>query len=619
MISQLIQRLPLQLFLIVLLFLSVVVISDRYTRALRLDLTEDKLYTLSDGSRELLTNLQDDVTFEFYFSRRQATPYPQLLSYGKRVEDILRALAAASDGKITLSTIDAEPFSEEEDDAVAAGLKGVPLGDGSSLYMGLKITNEIDGEASIPFFSEERETFLEYDLIKALATLDTAGRRKLTLITSLPMQFGPGGPQAMMAGQAQPYVIYQQLGEFFDVQELTPDFAEIPADTDVLMVVHPPELSDEQLFQIDQYVLKGGRALIFLDPHSEAMSPRAVSPSASDLGPLLAAWGVEMPAGKVVGDASLAQRVQMGGYGPDAIKDYVFWLAIRSDFMASEDVVTGPIDNLSFATAGALMPLGDATTSFEPLVTTSAVAMLFDAARAVGEPEPDMLLQDLLPTGETYTLAARISGTAKTAFPDKVAAETGPTDNRAVASGTVNLVLGSDSDLFEDRFWVQLQELLGQRIVVPFNGNGSFILNLADHISGSDAMLALRARGISKRPFVVVDEIRREAEAKYLQQEQALQDQLNATEQRIAALEAQKPDGTAVLSSEQEAEIETFRAQLLETRKALRGVNRSLRSEIESVGTKLAFINIALVPIIIVLIALIRLFMRRRAGARARG
>jgi len=619
MISRLIQRLPLQLFFIVLLFLSVVVISDRYTRVLRFDLTADKLYTLSDGSRELLTNLQDDVTFEFYFSRRQATPYPQLLSYGKRVEDILRALAAASDGKITLSAIDAEPFSEEEDDAVAAGLKGVPLGDGSSLYMGLKITNEIDGETSIPFFSEERENFLEYDLIKALATLDTAGRRKLALITSLPMQFGPGGPQAMMAGQAQPYVIYQQLGEFFDVQELAADFAEIPADIDVLMIVHPPELSDEQLFQIDQYALKGGRALIFLDPHSEAMNPRAARPSASDLGPLLAAWGVEMPANKVVGDASLAQRVQMGGYGPDAIKDYVFWLAIRSDFLASEDVVTGPIENLSFATAGALMPLGDATTSFEPLVTTSAVAMLFDAARAVGEPEPDMLLRDLQPTGEIYALAARISGAAKTAFPDKVAAETGPTDNRAVAAGTVNIVLGSDSDLFEDRFWVQLQELLGQRIVVPFNGNGSFILNLADHISGSDAMLALRARGISKRPFVVVDEIRREAEAKYLQQEQALQDQLNATEQRIAALEAQKPDGTAVLSSEQEAEIETFRAQLLETRKALRGVNRNLRSEIESVGSKLAFINIALVPIIIVLIALIRLFMRRRAGARARG
>lgn len=616
MVSKLVQRMPVQLLLVALLFLSVIVVSDRYTRSVRLDLTADRLYTLSDGTKELLSGLEDNVTLEYYFSRRQATPYPQLLNYGKRVEDILRALVAASDGKVSLSTIDPEPFSEAEDDAVAAGLKGVPLGDGSMLYLGLKISNEIDGEAAIPFFSEERENFLEYDLVKALATLDTVDQKKLTLITQLPMQFGPGGPQAMMSGRAQPYVLYQQLGEFFDVQELAEDFAEIPADTDVLMLVHPPALSDEQLFQIDQYVLHGGRALIFLDPHSEAMNPRAVTPSASTLGPLLKAWGVDMSEGQVVGDASLAQRVQMGGYGPDSIKDYVFWLSIRPDFLAKDDVVTGPISTLNFASAGVLIPQPDATTLFEPLVSTSAVAMLYDASRAVGEPDPDALLRDLEATGESYTLAARVSGPAKTAFPKKVEQGAGPVERPAVGSGVINVVIGSDTDLFEDRFWVQLQELLGQRIVVPLAGNGSFVLNLADHISGSDALLALRGRGIAKRPFDVVDVLRREAEAKYLQEEQALQSQLAAAEQRIAELEAQKPEGTAVLSSEQEAEIETFRNQLLETRKALREVNRSLRSDIESVGSWLAFLNIALVPILIVFIVGMRLVIRRRAARR---
>jgi len=616
MVPQFIQRLPVQLVLATLLFLSVVVISDRYTRGVRLDLTADNLYTLSGGSRELLESLEDQVTFEFYFSRRQATPYPQILGYGKRVEDILRGLTAASGGKIGLSIIDPEPFSEEEDDAVEAGLKGVPLGDGSMLYMGLKISDEVDGEAIIPFFSEERENFLEYDLIKALATLDTAGRKNLTLLTSLPMQFGPGGPQAMMAGRAQPYVIYQQLGEFFDIQELAGDFSEIPSETDVLMVVHPPVLSEQQLFQIDQFVLAGGRAIIFLDPHSEAMNPRATSVSASSLGPLLGAWGVEMPDGKIVGDASLAQRVQMGGYGPDSIKDYVFWLSVRSNFMAKDDVVTGPVDTLNFASAGVLLPMEGATTKFEPLVTTSAVAMLYDAARAVGEPEPDILLRDLVPTGDTYAMAVRVSGTAKTAYPELASGVTGPVADQKLSEGTINIVVGSDTDLFEDRFWVQLQELLGQRIVVPLAGNGSFILNLADHISGSEALLALRGRGISKRPFDVVDTLRRQAEAQYLQREQELQDQLNQTEMRIAELQAQKPEGTAVLSSEQEAEIEVFRAQLLETRKALREVNRGLRREIENVGSWLAFFNIALVPIIIVLIALLRLMMRRRMNAR---
>ena len=613
MVPAILQRLPAQIAIAGLLFLSVVIMSDRYTRGARVDLTEDSLYTLSDGSRQLLRSAEDKVQFEYFFSRRQAAPYPQLLSYGKRIEDMLRSLAAASDGNVTLSTIDPEPFSEAEDDAVAAGLKGVPLGDGSMLYMGLRISNDIDGEASIPFFSEDRENFLEYDLVKALATLDKASRKTLTLLTSLPMQFGPGGPQAMMAGQAQPYVIYQQLAEFFELAELAGDFQSIPEDTDVLMLVHPPALSDEQLFQIDQYVLRGGRALIFLDPHSEAMNPRAAAVSSSSLGPLLAAWGVSMPQNKVVGDASLAQRVQMDG----AIKDYVFWMSVRSDFMAPDDVVTGPIDALNFASAGVLEPIEGAATQFEPLVTTSTVSMLFDASRAVGEPNPNLLLRDLEPAGKSFTLAARISGTAKSAFPEKTMLETGPIAAPLLKEGTVNMVLVSDTDLFEDRFWVQLQELLGQRIVVPLAGNGSFILNLADHISGSEQLLALRGRGITKRSFGVVDTLRREAEAQFLQTEQLLQNRLAVTERRIAELEAQKPEGAAVISSEQEAEIEEFRAQLVETRKELRGVNRSLRSEIESLGAWLAFLNIALVPLLIIFLALLRLFMRRRAaGAR---
>jgi len=601
-----------QVVMAILLFLSVTIVADRYLRGVRVDLTQDELYTLSGGTRQLLADLDEPVSIAFYFSRSQATPYPQLLSYGKRVEDMLRALRAAGNGNVELSIFDPEPFSEEEDQAVAAGLQGIPLGDGSMLYMGLKVSDTLDGEATIPFFTEEREKFLEYDLVKLIATLDTTGKKNLSLLTSLPMQYGPGGPEAMMQGRGQPYVLYQQLGDFFNVEDLAADFTIIPADTEVLMVVHPPALSDDQLFTLEQYVLKGGRALIFLDPHAEAMNPRATTPSSSTLGPLLAAWGVSMPEGKVVGDGSLAQRVQMGGYGPDAIKDYVFWLGIRSDFMSSDDIVTGSIDVLNIASAGVLEPLDGATTSFIPLVSTSAVATLYDASRAVGQPDPDALLRDLVPTGKKYALAARVTGPAKTAYPDKVSQDSGPVENLAVAGGTINIVLGSDSDLFEDRFWVQLQELLGQRIVVPLAGNGSFILNLADHISGSEALLNLRGRGISKRPFDVVDTLRREAEAKYLAEENTLQDELSALEMRIADLEGQKPEGGAILSSELETELEKFRTQMLETRKALREVKRGLRAEIVGLGKWLAFLNIAFMPILIILLVCVRLYLRRR-------
>lgn len=424
----------------------------------------------------------------------------------------------------------------------------------------------------------------------------------------------------MMAGQAQPYVLYEQLFDFFDVQDLAPDFTDIPEETDVLMLVHPPALNDDQLFAIDQYVLKGGRALIFLDPHSEAMNPRATLPSSSTLGPLLAAWGVEVPEGQVVGDASLAQRVQMGGFGPDSVKDYVFWLAINDGFLSSTDVVTGAIGSLNFASAGVVQQIEGATTRMEPLVSTSAASMLYPADRAVGLPDPDGLLRDMAPTGESYVLSARVQGPAQTAFPDRVAEAvvTAGADAAAdpVANGEINIVLTADTDLFDDRFWVQLQDMLGQRIAVPLAGNGSFVLNLADHISGSEALLSLRGRGISKRPFDKVDELRREAEAKYLMEEEELQNRLSETEARIAALESQNPEGSTVLSVEQEAEIDLFRSQLLETRKALREVKRNLRRDIDALGDWLAFLNVALVPILIVIYVLVRLMLRR--GGRTR-
>jgi len=606
------KRPGIQILMGALLFLSVSVIADRYMRGVRLDLTDEGLYTLSDGTISAMQAFDEPVTLNFYFSKSLAAPYQQILTYGKRVEDMLRALEAQNPGNIHLSVIDPEPFSEAEDDAVAAGLKGIPLGDGSTLYLGLTATNSTDGKGEIAFFSEDREKFLEYDLVKLLVGLDRAGQKKLGLLTQLPMPYGPGGPQAMMQGQGQPYVLYEQLDEAFDLVDIDPDFTALPEGLDVLMIVHPPALSEDQLFAIDQFVLKGGRTLVFLDPHSEAMNPRAMAPNPSTLGPLLPAWGVTMPEAKVVGDASLAQRVQMGGYGPDAVKDYVFWLAVTDNFLATDDPVSGSVNNLNFASSGVLEPVEGATTTVQPLVTTSSVAMLYDAARAVGMPDPDSLLRDLEPAGQSFILSARITGHAATAFPERAAAEGGPVKDPAVREGDVNLVVTADSDLFDDRFWVQLQQFLGQRVVVPIAGNGSFVLNMADHISGSDALLDLRGRGISKRPFEVVDAIRREAETKYLAEEQRLESDLQATEDRIAQLEAQKPEGTTVLSGDQEAEISRFRAQLLETRKALREVQRSLRSEIDNLGNWLAAINIALMPLLIIAFALIRVLLRRR-------
>lgn len=597
-----------------LLFLAVNVLGERLLRPVLIDLTDGGLYTLSDGTRDLVVDLEDPITLDFYFSRQLAAPYPQLLSYGKRIEDMLSAIARVAPSQVTVRVIDPEPFSEQEDEAVAAGLSGVPLGDGSTLYMGLTAQNTLDGEGAIPFFASERETFLEYDLAKLIQSLSAPARPKLALITQYPMAFGPGGPQAAFQGRSQPYVIYEQLSDFFDLQELTADFREIPDGTDIVMLVHPHPLSDDQLFLIDQFALSGGRVIALLDPHAESLRPNSPQPSASSLGPLLEAWGVTMPQGQVLGDLELAQRVQFGGYGPDAVKDYVFWLGLRPPYLSEGDITTGALKSLILASSGVLNLVADTEITVTPLLTSSETGMLFDAGRVVGVPDPDSLIRELDPTGETYLLAARLTGRAKSAYPDKVAAIEPP--QQVYSEGDIRVVVIADSDFIADRFWVQTQDLFGERLAVPIADNGNFLLNLADHIAGSDALLGLRGRGVSRRPFDRVDTLRKEAEGRYLAEEQRLTDELAATEARLAELE-QAGSETLALTPQQEAEVSRFREAVLTTRKALREVKRSLRQDIDALGTRLAAINILAVPLLVVLIGFVRVLRRRQALKRA--
>ncbi|RMB01506.1 Gldg family protein [Eilatimonas milleporae] len=595
----------------VLLFLSLTILSDRFLRGIDLDLTADGLYSLSDGTRTVLGDLEEPVRLDLYFSKGQAAPFPQLLTYGKRIEDLLRTLESAARGKVELTVIDPEPFSEDEDAAVAAGLRGIPLGDGSMLYLGLVARDTVDGEAIIPFFAEERARFLEYDLIKLITTLDQPVLPKLTLLTRLPMQFGPGGPQAMMQGRARPYVIYEQLREFFDVSEIAGDFAEIPDDTDLLMVVHPPALGEDQLFAIDQFVLTGKPALVFLDPHNESSNPASYEPDASDLGPLLTAWGIDISSDHLVADLGQAQRVSMGGYGPDAIKDYVLWIGTRGSALAEDDVVTAMLDSVTLASTGHVELLDGASTTLSPLISSSDQAMLVDVASAVGTPDPDSLLRGFEPSGKPYVLLGRVSGQANTAYPERMTVDT-PAAGAGINAGRINLVVGADTDMFDDRFWVQVQDLFGQRISVPIAGNGSLILNLADQMAGSEALLDLRARGIARRPFEVVDRLRREAEARYLDEEQRLQRRLQETEARLAEMESERPEDGAIFSPEQEQAVDRFRAELVETRKALRDVKRNLRRDIERLGAWLAGLNILLMPVLVIFGAFVHFWRARR-------
>ncbi len=645
--------------LLVILFLAINLISTIGLRNARIDLTQNSLFTLSEGTLNTIRNLAEPVHIQFFYSEKIGADYPSIRAYAGRVRDLLEEYETRSGGNIQLDIIEPDPFSEAEDLASAHGLTGAQTQGGDMLFFGLVGTNAIDGKEVIPFFAQERAPFLEYDLTELIYKLNTLERPKLGVLSSLPLQTGPGGMQAMLQGNAQPLILYQQLQERFEIETLADEFDRVPEGINIILIAHPTSLSEQTLYAIDQFVLGGGRALVFVDPQSGfanqggqfGQQAPGGPPESSDLGPLLTSWGVKYDPGKVVGDIQNAQVVGTQIQGRQARASYPIWLGLDQGDVDGDDLVTADIQSLNLATAGHLEVLEDAATTVRPLVVSSPEAMLFDRLEVAFQPQPEDLLRKFLPTGKRYTLAVRITGTASSAYPDGApdaddpevvadedaaeseeggiedpapeegageAADTLPA-HRTQSDGPINVIVVADADLFDDRFWVVEQNLLGQRLALPTADNANFVINAVDNLTGSNDLISLRSRASGERPFTVVEEMRRHAESRYLAREQELMRRVEATEARLAELEGQRdptdPDAAALLSPEQQRLVEQFRQQMVEDRRELRSVQRSLRADIERLGGVLAFVNIALVPLLLtgVAIALARVRHKRRA------
>ncbi len=598
------------------IFVAVNIAASTLLTTAKLDLTQNGQFTLSQGTRNIIAKLGEPIVLRFYFSKQVASEYASTTAYAKRVRDLLNEYAALSHGKIVVEEIDPEPFTEAEDQATSSGLTGAPTDSGDVVYFGLVGSNTIDGREVIPYFAQEREEYLEYDLTSLVYKLSNPKKPVLGIVSSLPLQFGPGGVQAMMRGQGQPYVIYQELSQIVTTKLVPPDFAAIPKDVDVLMLVHPVNLSEKQLQLVDQFVLGGGRALIFVDPNSEIAKaggnpyqPQGVAP-ASDLPQLFKAWGISYDPQKVVADRELAQRVQVADpRNPIAL--YPAWLHLTPDNFDGKDPVSANLQSLNVASVGALAPARNATTKFTPLVSSSDQAALLDAATVRMTTDPQELMGQILPTGRKYAIAARVSGEARTAFPATA----------KIKSGRINVIVVADSDIFDDRFWVRVQNMLGKKIAAPFADNGGFVLNAVENLMGSGDLISLRTRESGQRPFTVVRDLQAAAQAKFQQEEQTLQQRLNDTQQRLHELEqgGGAKSGTAGLTSAQQAEIERFRREMIQTRAQLRDVQHNLRKDIDALGARLAFVNIALVPLLVAALAIVLAAFRRRRRARALG
>src|SRR5262252_4796375 len=639
------------LVLIVLLVASANIVAARFLTS-RLDLTAEHLYTLSQGTGNTLAKIDEPITLRFYYSTRLGDAVPAYGVYAQRVRELLDQYVAAAHGKIRLEVYNPLPFSDVEDRAVAFGLQGVPLDvAGEQVYFGLAATNSTDDQQVIAFFQPERERFLEYDLTKLVHSLAFPKKTVVGLITTLPLE---GDMMAMMRGRpAEPMAVMEQLDQLDTVKPLAANIDAIPADIDVLMLAHPQNLSERTLYAIDQFVLRGGKALVFVDPYSElqASHPSQLnppgSPSASNLEQLFKAWGFEVPANIVAGDRRDAQRVGVPGpRGGTRPLDYIAWLSLKADNLNRNDMITADLSHINMASAGIIEPLADAKTKIEPLIKTSPDSEKISAEKLTGLPDVAGLLAEFKPENKRYILAAHLTGSTDSAFPDgppkpsepaKPEAKEGeakpPPEPAAAPAGSANeplkesaqpisLVVVADTDILDDKLWLQKQDFFGHRLVVPIANNGDFVANAIEVLAGGDDLVGLRSRGTSARPFEVVEEIRNEAQARYSAEERSLQAKLKETQEKLASLTGKdQANAPTSLSAEQTKAIEEFRGDMVQTRRQLRGVQAALRSDIEWLKNWLKFFNIALIPIVVAVVAValgvLRLRRRHRRTAEA--
>ena len=592
------------LVVLAVLFVAAVLLSGLLLRGARLDLTQNRLYTLSDGTKHIIDGIDEPVHLYFFYSQTTARAVPGLDTYATRVRELLEEIAARSHGKVILETIDPLPFSEAEDRAAGYGLTAVPVGaGGDSLYFGLAGTNATDGQVSIPIFQPDKETFLEYDVAKLMSSLATEKRPVVGILSSLDM--GPGF-DAQTRSVRNGWVIDDQLRQLFDVRKVDPGIGMIDDAIDLLVLVHPKNLSDDALYAVDQFVLRGGHVMVFVDPDAEA---EAVAPDtdpstammqsrASDLPRLFKAWGVHYDPSRVVLDANLALHTQSSA---DARPErHLAVLGLRQPNMNQDDVISAQLESVNLSTSGYFELAEGATTKMESLAQSSDNASTVASDRLRFLPDPSSLFNDFTPTGTRYVLAARLTGPVKSAFPEHK--EDG---HLAESKGDVNIVLFADTDMLNDRLWVQVQNFFGQRIYNAFANNGDFVINAVDNLIGSSDLIAVRTRATSARPFTTVETLKRQADDRFRSKEQELQAELTQTEQKLQELESSKGEGSeAILSDEQRAEIERFRSEKLRVRKELRQVRRQLDADIETLGAKLKFINIIGVPLLVTLVAI---------------
>jgi len=613
------------LLALALLLIGLTVLFDHALRGWRLDLTANHLYTTAPGTDRILKGLKEPVNLYFFYSEKSATQMPDISTYGVRVREFLEEIVARSGGKVQLHVIDPQAYSEDEDRASELGVRGRPLdAAGTQLYFGLAGTNSTDGHQAIEFFDPKKEEFLEYDIVKLIYQLSNPKKPVVGWLSSLPMT--PGFDQR--TGQmTEPWAIYGQAQQLFEVRPVDPASAKVDSDLNVLVIAHPKNLSPAMQFAIDQYALKGGHIAMFVDPLADAdqsgadpQNPMAAmaADKSSQPGPLLTAWGVQFNPKQVVADRGHALQVSTRqSEGPVL---HLGILGLNSSDFTRGDVITAGLSNVNVATAGSLEQIKGAKTKFEPLLTSSSDAALLPVERFAMLFDPNTLRDGFKPTGKRYVMGARVVGNVKTAFPGgPPAGVTLPAGQTALKESAkpLNLVVFADTDMLTDYLWVHAQSVFGQRVDQVFANNGDLVLNTLDNLAGSADLISVRGRASFSRPFDRVEALRHIADDQFRAKEQELEKQLRETEEKLTALQSRRNDKSAmILTPEQESELDNFQNEKLRIRKELRAVKAGLNKDIEHLGTELKIINIVVVPVLFAAIAIgVGLWRKRKRSS----
>lgn len=613
-------------------FVAINLFADAALRRARLDLTADRLFTLTDGTRAVLSRLDpaEPLRLRLFYSQSLATGRPAVQAYAQRVREVLDEYELASGGGLVVEEVDPEPFSVGEERAQRAGIPPIEVAPGESFYFGIEGADATDRRQTIPFLDPRDEPFLEYELSSLVHTLQNPRRPVIGLMTDLPMR---GGMPAMPGQPPSPaWEIIRQLEANYELRDIGADDAELDDDLDLLLIVHAKQIGPAMLRLIDRYALSAKPLVIFQDPFCGADLPPGAQQNpmlaaqalrASNLNELTVAWGVEMAEGQVAGDRALAIPVGT----PQGATPFLPFLALRDEQIDRDDPTTREVSLVQIGSAGALSHDPASTAIWTPLLRTTNDSMLLGEEQVGMFAQPRDLLARFVARGEPITLAGRLSGRVRSAFagsPPSPAEEGEPPMVQGPDEGSINLVLFADADLLEDRWWIEAIRLGGGGPVLgysKFADNGALVLNVIDHMAGSPDLISVRARGTFARPFTRVQELQRQAEQRYAERAEALETNRREAERKLAELQRARPDqGEFILTPEQEREIARFRDELLQTTRELREVQYGLNKDVEALGVRVKAINIAGAPVLVAAAAIglgAYRASRRRADRRA--